>query len=644
MRIALTLFFLWTTIIVFGQIRVNNPVQDLGDVFEGNGIVKSKFKLQNPYLKDTIRITHIETSCGCTAILSEDTLILPQSAIDLEFAYDPKGRLGLFVKSIEVHTLTGKQERNKLYLKIVGNVIGDDYEKTDNLGDLLDYHVVPIHVYPVSNFDTSYFAFNYIGDFVNDLTYEIDYHQFTTIGFNVAIQSIRQVEQLEKLLTYAEQKIIREFKRRGYSELTVFFESPHFTIDTTIPKWASARVEFFSVNFNDDQNETSQITLAQKETEQHKRYLINMERFNLPTNEEVIEQLNFDLIESKYFIHQKLDLNGSILMPWKKSKSFRKKVAKELEKSLKESILLATGGKKSSISITFDSLGIHSEDKYQINLWDVAELPQNDKIKYIEKQDNIQAPFLPTYKQFLTEGYMPDTIEYSFVQFWTNLVLNAKKYDVIDLLIESSASTIQPEKELLAKNWGEDVAHFLSDKFHRETGKKLNVQFIAQVRGPEFKPKKNEQVFFDEYDYINLVPLVNPKNKELSPAAGNIGYPYQVNFDYYFNGIDTRAWGFKRFATSIAEFVEENGYIKLAIESSISQIRIEDDKSNDFIAYSRLEQSERRLKEALASQLIDPNRILFVQEKTLEQGPKYDGSIPIKQYRKFHYIKIQPLY
>ena len=279
MNRILLIIFLLATFSLSAQIRVKNPVQELGEVFEGNGMITSKFVLSNPYANDTIRINHIETSCGCTAILSKDTMILPMSTIELDFSYDPAGRLGLFVKTIEIHTTTGRFERNKLYLKIAGNVVADKFEKKGDLGELLNYHVAPFSFYPIS--------FNHLSGFVDDLSYEIDYHQFASVGFDVQIKSIHQIEELEKLLEFTKKKIVNEFKRRGYSALTVFFEEPHFMILENLPKWAAARVNVYSVNFNDNDIQESQIDVEGVNKEEIQKYILNYERFAMPTNKEI---------------------------------------------------------------------------------------------------------------------------------------------------------------------------------------------------------------------------------------------------------------------------------------------------------------------------------------------------------------------
>ncbi|MBL7896883.1 MAG: DUF1573 domain-containing protein, partial [Crocinitomicaceae bacterium] len=139
MKIILFIFSFVFTGIVFSQVMIAEPSKDLGEIFENGGKITSTFTLRNPYPRDTIHILNIETSCGCTAILTQDTLIEPNSTLELQVSYDPAGRLGLFVKSIAVYTRTGKSDFSTLYLKISGNVITETSLVTPEKTQLLEY-------------------------------------------------------------------------------------------------------------------------------------------------------------------------------------------------------------------------------------------------------------------------------------------------------------------------------------------------------------------------------------------------------------------------------------------------------------------------------------------------------------------------
>ena len=227
---------------VFGQIRIAEPVNNLGDIFEKTGVVKTVFKLFNPFMDDTIKIVNINTSCGCTAVLTEERVIPPRQTLELMVAYDPAKRPGLFVKTIRVETITGKDEHNSLYLKITGNVIAESSSVNEKNNTLEVYKVAPLYFYPITPYDTSYLDFSYFISFINDLTFEVDYYQFSTVGIEVEVDDYSQIEELENLLRYTTYKIKRGFIRRGFNANTVFFEPAVFK-KAEIPMWASARVK-----------------------------------------------------------------------------------------------------------------------------------------------------------------------------------------------------------------------------------------------------------------------------------------------------------------------------------------------------------------------------------------------------------------
>ena len=158
-RLIVGLYIFLHSAISFGQILVDKPSKDLGDIYENRGKVTSIFTLKNPYKEDTIHIYDIKTSCGCTAILSEDTLIMPMSSTELKFSYDPKGRSGLFSKSIEVISRIGIYDQHRLMLKISGNVVSENSLIREVNAELVEYVVAPINFYAITPYDTSYLDF-----------------------------------------------------------------------------------------------------------------------------------------------------------------------------------------------------------------------------------------------------------------------------------------------------------------------------------------------------------------------------------------------------------------------------------------------------------------------------------------------------
>lgn len=635
--------WLWTSV-AFGQIRVSESVQYLGDIFENKGKVTAKFILENPYRSDTIRIVNIETSCGCTAVLAQDTIILPASSISIDVFYDPKGRLGLFVKSVELTTHSGRNVQDKLFLKIMGNVVSESFVAEKKNHELMEYSVAPIYFYPVTAFDTSYLDYNFIIDFVNDLTYEVDFYQFATLGIEIEVADIQAVEKLEHLIRFSKKKVLREFKRRGFSESSVFFDEPVFKKSTELPPWANAAIRLYSVNFDATGADTSVIKVSANEEVLSTKMLLEYQRFALPEIDEIINEVNFETIEGKLFLNGELNLQGTILMPWKKSEKLRLKTASKLKKSIQKRIKETTGATKKEVRISFDSLGVHPDNKFQFLLWDIADEEEEETIRYVVKPDKIVPPQLPTYKQYYEGLRKIDTASLAFKHFWTNCLLHYKKGEPIKLLLESSLSTARHDIELenidLAWIGARALRSQLEKKFRDETdGGEIEIEIKGAVHGPKIDLKNPIEDFdYKQFDYFTIIPLVHFSE---TPKV-IVTKPYMVNFDFYFKGIDTGAHGFQVFATELAETVKQDGYVELRMESSISKIPIDQTPSNMNLAYSRLIESQKRLKAAMALKLIDPNRIIFTDELVTVQGPVYDGTIPVLQYRKFHYIRIVP--
>lgn len=627
--------FLFSTGLIFGQIRVKQPVQELGDVFEDGGKVRVTFNLENPYFSDTIRILKIETSCGCTAVLMKDSLILPRSTVGIDVFYDPKDRLGLFVKSVELTTRTGNRERNQLFLKITGNVVSTNYNHKVIKSELVDYAVAPIYFYPITVYDTSYLDFNFITDFVNDLTYEIDFYQFTTMGIQVEIPEFADLERVEYLINFARKKVIREFEKRGFPTYVLFFEEPVFVRSNELPPWAIASVRLYSSNFDAGDAGSTKIVINSTSEIQETKLLLNYERFGMPEIAEIIDTINFESIESKLFLAGEIVLNGQLNLPWKKDDAFRQKLAKELMIGIKKKIKETTGATGKQITVNIDFKGIHPSDKYQFLLWDAEDLEAFDTVKIDEKRDVLTPPLLPTYQHYYQHSPFLDTLSPGFIHFWHHLKIQAKAGEKVRILVVSSRSRKLLEELVQPQIY----ADFLQSKMQRETGASIEFILKSIIRGP-ISERLYEEVEYKEqqFNYISLIPLLNLR-EDVKVTTPN---PYMVNFDFYFKGIDTEGLGFQQFAKYLADEVLKEGYVALRIESSISEVPVDELKTNLEMAYARLFESQKRLSAAMERKLIDPNRIIFLDERVVQQGPGYDGSMPILTYRKYHYIRLIP--
>lgn len=640
MRIGLIAILL-TSQMGWSQIRISEPIQDLGDVFENKGRVKAVFNLVNPYFEDTILIENIVTPCGCTAVLTEERMIMPRSSLDLEIAYDPENRPGLFVKSIRVETITGRDEHNSLYLKIKGNVVAENALIEESDVSLKEYKVVPIYFFPITPYDTSYLDFNYFISFINDLSYEIDFFQFTTIGFEIEVDDDSQIEELEHLMNFCMRRIQKGFSKRGFPTETVFFQTPIFK-EAEVPVWASARVKVFSVNFNDDEEEESVIDVSDNKIVDDESLLLRENRFRIPTVGEILEGIEMNRLESKLFMNGRIDLSGRFLISQRSSLSDAEKLVEKLEKKLYKTLRKKAGLDKEKFSFSIDSIEVHPEDRVELILWDRSDEKKQTSLNYTIREDQITPPFLPTYRQTILFQNTIDQATREFRRFWKNMIKN-QQFTPMKILVEASVSQRPDVRDSLddkaayVRRIAEEAKSFLIKKFKNETNRNLEVEVIELVRGPAWDSTADLRLY-DEFEYMNLIPLVHHRSEGKEPKAN----PYQVNFDFFFNGIDTTSLVFNNFTRYIRKTVEQDGYVELRIESSISQIPVEKHLSNLELAYHRSYESQQRLKQHLARKLVDPNRILFVEERNLIQGPPYDGTTPILKYRPYQYIRIVP--
>lgn len=642
MRGVVLLICLFAVQSLYGQIRIKEPVKHLGDIFEKQGVVKTSFPLFNPFLTDTIQITNIQTSCGCTAILTEERIILPRQTLDLVIAYDPENRPGLFMKTIKVETITGKNERNSMYLKIKGNVIAEHSKIRDKEAKLLSYHVAPITFYPITPYDTSYLDFNFFISFINDLTFEVDYYQFSTIGFDVEVENHDDIERLESLMRYTHQRIRRGFVERGFDPNTAIFLEPVFK-ESKLPPWATARVKVYSYYFNSDSLLTSEIKVSGDEIVEEEKLLLNYNDTIFPDVELLMSRIDFPAVESKLFFNQKLELKGMALVPYQLSPGAMKEVIEKYQKKLFKYLKKSTGIDEDVVSFDISSVSFHPDKRIRVLLWDKSDEVTQTKIQYVVKRDQITPPLLPTYRQSTTAMNGIDMANRRFRNFWRNLEINHQAGHKIKLLIESSTSKVPDDslgsdKHFIARNRGEEAKQFLEKKFKDDLGADVEIQVLPIVHGPAYDKKYAKYVDFTAYEYLNIIPLVHLRSSNPEPEPK----PYQVNFDYFFNGIDTSSIVFRKMANYISEAVQKEGYVKLRIESSISRVPIEKDRTNLYLAHSRSTESQNRIREHLSRLLIDPNRIIFTEERNLIQGPKYDGKTPIVHFREYQYLRIVP--
>lgn len=645
MKFIILIVSILVSVNVYSQLRVKTSTNNLGDLFESNGVVVSEFKIQNPYYSDTIQIINVESSCGCTVIISKDTVVYPRQTINLKVSYDPADRIGLFQKTIHLETLTGGHEKNSLYLKIKGNVIGEKSVTEKAPVALIDYKVAPIYFFPLTPFDSSFFDLNRIVDFSNDITFEIDYYNFTTVGMEIRIRDKSLIEDFEILTSFLKKKLIKEMVRRQYLSTNITFKEPIFVYDNTIPSWSSGQIKLYSAKFNDDALKESVIKLTDKEATEKSYFILDYQFDVYPTSEQLVNLIDYTPVNTKLFRNGKIAFNAVVYVPESLKRETAVKLAKSFNKAFYKRLKESSGISKDEFQITYDTLAIHASTKYKFQLYDPADKAASNGITYIEKPEKVVVPLLPTYKtQFFTTQDELDENSVQFKQFWDALIAYANTGKNVQIIIESSSSKY-PKKPhidpyLVAKHKGDKIAALLKRKFYKEMGRTLSVDIVTTVQGPEFETKNFTQPMYFKYEYIKLVPnYLTPRYLGQTPIKPK---PYIVNYDYYYIGIDTTSLVFQKFADYLAYEIQTNGFVEMRTESSVSNLIVDQRKTNEYWAYSHLEISKERLFKYLKSKLIDPNRVIISNEKIVVQGIDYNPKIPVVRYRNFQYVTFVP--
>ena len=96
------------------EIIFETPEYNFGDIQENKGKVSHKFSFTNNG-KESIRILTVKPSCGCTTPNWSKDEIKPGKKGFIIAEYNPKGRPGVFRKSLSV--ITNDNRRSLIFIK-----------------------------------------------------------------------------------------------------------------------------------------------------------------------------------------------------------------------------------------------------------------------------------------------------------------------------------------------------------------------------------------------------------------------------------------------------------------------------------------------------------------------------------------------
>ena len=114
LTLSFILFSFFNSFSQKSEIVFETPEFNFGDIQENKGKVSHKFSFTNNS-KESIRILTVKPSCGCTTPNWSKDEIKPGKKGFIIAEYNPKGRPGVFRKSLSV--ITNDNRRSLIFIK-----------------------------------------------------------------------------------------------------------------------------------------------------------------------------------------------------------------------------------------------------------------------------------------------------------------------------------------------------------------------------------------------------------------------------------------------------------------------------------------------------------------------------------------------
>lgn len=694
-RFILFIFSFLFSSTLFGQtlqITFKEYIYDFGFIRESEGKVFHNFSFVNDN-NFTIEIEEIKTACGCMAPYVSKKVFTPGESGIIKIEYDPTGRPGKFIKSIELK-ISGNNVKQLFYLNIKGNVIEKEilpsYNETWEYAEL---QIKPFYASIISESDFRFLNNQELQNFINDLTYEIDQNKFATIKLELfQNDNSYSVELSDAIYRTLKKFILNELSRRNYSPNQVGFSDHAFVKTPVLLNDQIALLKISSLTFNNDSiSESGYVANAEKELQYYKTLeqtskkldstKINKISGYLYTQKGASTSIDLKNPNYKTFISSSIRevlMNGSINihiqvaanakssdleMKRKKTIAAVKKIQKQIIKDLN-----AEGINENKITFSIPSILVYNdsfpvveklivtrlnflgeENKFsRLDKWlglnDTMYL-YNKKIRDSKIQTRIQD--LPTYLQYFSKGEIKlDTSRREF-KLWLQAMIEVMNSGTkISFLIESNESATPSSTKLsnsiLSLQRANNTLAYLSNLFESKIKSKSLFQFpkvISAVKGLEYDTREFGVQFEQKFQYLKIIPFYDTITEIKTEL-----FPYQVNFKYNFFEFPSKSDLFQVFITRLIEEINYKGYVKLIIEASSSRVPTENFSSNESLSYQRIEELKKQLIEEVIKKGFDPKRIIIIEERALVQGPPFirgDNKMnPI--FHPYQYIKIIP--
>ncbi len=682
-RLLLSIAFLCVFFNVRSQslrLEFDSPVHDFGAIRETGGPVTHIFQFTNTE-KFPVTLVQIGSSCGCTVPYVSEKTIAPGAKGSVRVEYDPSGRPGKFVRSVEIQAEGGGLSHT-FFLNLRGTVISRELlpeaENPVEKGAVLQLRPF---VYPVVN--TSDFRLLHdrgLQDFINDLTYEIDQHELATVRLELFYpKGSGAFSQPENLFLPVKKFLISELESRNYSPHQIAFkeekpvadqrlESAYLKISSLLlnndsipesgyyfpgPSWGEAEAsdvaENDSVYFSGRVHTLHRQSAIDRLNRKEESYLQFLE-----------ESVRLALMLGRLELCIRLSGEGKIKNEEKERRKLLK-TAVRIEKELLRDLQKA-GIPESQVAFAVPVIRLLPGDKpldYELMLASLfpalpapATIAVTDSLRSATHEataKRYQAPLqhLPVYRQhFSYRQKFTDTTRSDFRNWAQVIATEIKAGKKISLLLESSASNSPTLKKYdnayVSRKRATDATDRLIQYFKNLGVPVENLKFqepVCLVQGPAYDDREFAIEFYDRFQYVKIIPVYDTIGGSLAEL-----FPYQVNFSYNNFELPVQSEIFQLFTDRLLPVIDRQGYVKLIIESSSSKVPTRAHSGNEILSFHRADRAREKLYEEIRRRGYDPLRVIVSEERILVQGPEHQPEFNQQSriYERYQYLKIIP--
>lgn len=656
MKVALVIPILFLFYSGFSQLVPDKSIHDFQLIFEEDSTVSHVFKLENTG-KSPLRITAITPSCGCTVAELSETALKPGQISFLKASYNPEGRPGNFIKSIQLqYEMNGEISETYVVLKGFTKKKAAAFKENFTLDSLF---ILP---YEQEVIYADHWVLNQqnLNRFVNDLTYAIDYRQIANVQFQ--IYTHLGPEKLTPEISRVKRELYRLLEKRNYPSYHLAFMEEVF-LDSILPDNKAAYIKIkLPLYYKNNLRETlifesSPKSVIEKEEKQDLPIIAYCFADKKAVDFKVKKEEFVSKVTRSALGEHPLILGG---IYYSQSHTSKKELNKQLKKVKKEVIkngipetkflrdtILSVQGKGQNMLCEFVPYFYENEldEKYRLKVFDEDFFVFEENLKTDKR--NIQN--LPAHFQQIKDYVQDlDTTNSFFISMMEKVISSIKNGKTVEFNIESSASKaptdlLKASNDYVARMRAEEAQKRIRNYLKNRGIREEDIHFgrsISLVTGPEYDLNQYLIQYYYYFQYLKVIPAI----KNESFQAGFIA-PYKVNFSGNDLELATESAIFQKFMDKLAEIILTQGYVRLIIESSSSKVPVLKMRKNVHLSYHRAQEAKNQVYNEMKKRGINPTKIIFVEELILVQGPDFDkrkDDPKDPKFEPFQYVKIVP--